>query len=215
MEKNGSKFLVLLEGILCILGICVFALLIQRDSFIQYFAYAGLLLAAFSISRSTRTLSSLLVVFGLQHFSIRVIYYTMAGLVFGFLLAILNNLVSGDDILPGQLAGFAIIAPIIGITEELVFRGFVQSQMGKAGLLPGIVIPSSGHAFYKFLVIKTLPYDLDVNFASLVLLTFLAGIVFGILRHCSKSVIPPAAAHAIFDIVIYGGLISAPVWVWT
>lgn len=215
MEKTRSNFIVLLEGGLCIFGIFIFALFIQRDSFIQYFAYSGLLLAAFSISRSSRTLSSLLLVFGLQHLSKRTIYYTLSGVVFGFLLAIVYNLVSGDNLLPGQLRGFVMIAPLIGITEELVFRGFVQSKMTPAGLLPGIIIPSAGHAFYKFLVIKTLPYDLGVNFVSLVLLTFIAGIVFGILRHYSKSMIPAASAHAVFDIVIYGGLMSAPVWVWT
>jgi len=52
----------------------------------------------------------------------------------------------------------------------------------------------------------------DISF--LVLWTFAGGILFGILREFSGSIIPPAIAHGCFDIIFYGGFASMPPWVW-
>ncbi len=109
---------------------------------------------------------------------------------------------------------FAIIAPLIGIMEELVFRGYIQTKMAPAGSVLSILIASTGHSLYKFLVIKTLPEDVPINFVWLILLTLVFGIILGIFRDRSKSIYPAALAHAIFDIIIYGGSAVAPFWVW-
>jgi membrane protease YdiL (CAAX protease family) len=74
---------------------------------------------------------------------------------------------------------------------------------------------TAGHTLYKFVVIKTVPVDLQTHLPSLVVLTFMAGLVFGLMRKKSGSIIPPALAHALFDIVVYGGAVLAPVWVWS
>lgn len=172
-------------------------------------------MAAIVIGRSVQSISSLLSVFGIIPFSRKVLLFSMAGFVFGSLLAILYNYLSEDRILPAQLSKFAIIAPLIGITEELVFRGYIQARMAPFGSLLSITVASIGHTLYKYLVIRTLPDDLQVNFPILILLTFSVGLAFGILRDRSKSILPAALAHGIFDIIIYGGSEMAPVWVWT
>lgn len=204
----------LLEGFTGILAILVFALFIQSESILRYFSFAGLLLAAYVISRSIRDIASLKGVFGIAPVNRNVLLFTMAGLAFGSLLAFLNNYLREDSLLPPVLTRFALIAPLIGIMEELVFRGYVQTRMAPAGAVPAILIASAGHTIYKYLVIKSLPEGLPVNFTVLILLTFLVGIVFGYFRERSGSIYPAAMAHAIFDIIIYGGSAVAPSWVW-
>jgi membrane protease YdiL (CAAX protease family) len=144
-----------------------------------------------------------------------VIYYSLAGIIFGILLGLLFNFIKEDSLLPLTLTKFALIAPLIGITEELVFRGFVQSKSASSGALASVLIAASGHTLYKYLVIKTVPVDLNTHIPSLVIMTFLVGVVFGMMRVASRSVIPPALAHALFDIIVYGGASLAPVWIWS
>jgi membrane protease YdiL (CAAX protease family) len=212
MDK--SRIIAASDGFICTLAIWIFSLFIQRESGLHYFAYAGLLLAAFIISRSIPNFSALFSAFGISPFRRKTLNYIIAGLVLGLLLAFLNKTLSGVPVFPSILTKFTIIAALIGITEELVFRGYVQAQMAPAGTLASIVIASAGHTVYKYLIIKTLPDELQVNYPLLVLLTFGIGIILGILRDRSKNILPPALAHAVFDIIVYGGFQSAPLWVW-
>ncbi|MCK5693629.1 MAG: CPBP family intramembrane metalloprotease, partial [Bacteroidales bacterium] len=53
------------------------------------------------------------------------------------------------------------------------------------------------------------------DFFYLIFWTFLGGLLIGTLRELSGSTIPPVIAHAVFDIILYGGLAIAPVWVWS
>ncbi len=59
----------------------------------------------------------------------------------------------------------------------------------------------------------SLPLQFDLFF--LVVWTLVGGLLFGLLREKSGSAFPPLIAHAMFDIVLYGGLATAPLWVWT
>lgn len=203
------------SAILVIGGICIFGMFIHADSWQRIISFAGLALAAVVISRSVRDIKSLLGVLGIVPFTRKVIYYSVAGIILGMLLGLLYNFIKADSLLPTTLTKFALMAPLIGITEELVFRGFVQSRSVSSGPLASVIITASGHTLYKYLVIRTVPVDLDTDIPSLVILTFLTGVVFGIMREASRSVIPPALAHALFDIIVYGGAILAPVWIWS
>jgi membrane protease YdiL (CAAX protease family) len=211
--KTRSK--ALLSALLVIGGICIFGIFIHAGSWQRIISFTGLALAAVVISLSVRDLKSLLDVLGIIPFTRKVIYYSIAGIVFGMLLGLIYNFIKADSMLPVSLTRFALIAPLIGITEELVFRGFVQSQSSSTGASASILIAASGHTLYKYLVITTVPVDLNTFIPSLVILTFLAGVVFGMMREGSRSVIPPALAHSLFDIVVYGGLSLAPVWIWS
>ncbi len=209
-----TKYTALSSAILVIAGMCIFALFIHVDSCLRILSFAGLILAAVIISRSVRDIKSLLAILGIIPFMRKAIYYSMGGIIFGVLLGVLYNFIKADYLLPPGLTNFALIAPLIGITEELVFRGFVQSRSASLGTLTSILLASSGHTLYKYLVIRTVPVDLSTNFTSLIILTFTVGIVFGIMREASKSVIPPALVHGIFDIIVYGGATLVPVWIW-
>ncbi|MCK4853904.1 MAG: CPBP family intramembrane metalloprotease [Bacteroidales bacterium] len=188
---------------------------IHADSWLRIISFAGLALAAVIISLSVRDIKSLLYVLGIVPFTRKVIYYSVAGIILGMLLGLMYNFIKADSLLPSTLTKFALMASLIGITEELVFRGFVQSRSASSGPLASVIITASGHTLYKYLVIMTVPVDLNTDIPSFVLLTFLAGVVFGIMREASRSVIPPALAHALFDIIVYGGASLAPVWIWS
>lgn len=202
-----------IEGTACLMLVWVFASLIQREGASRFLAYLTLLGTAMIIARSVSGIPSFRAVFGLDIFNRKVLAFSLAGLAFGMVLAILNNHMLGAHPLPRTLTAFALLAPLIGIAEELVFRGYIQGRLFSQGPLFSILIASGGHTFYKYLVIKTYPGDLLETYTWLVLLTFGVGTVFGWMKLRSESVIPAALAHAVFDVAVYGGMQSIPVWV--
>lgn len=214
-RTSQGKSNTLFSAILVIGGMCIFGMFIHADSWGRIISFAGLALAALVISLSVQDFKSLLAVLGIVQITRKVIYYSVAGIVLGMLLGLLYNFIKADSLLPATLTKFAIMAPLIGIMEELVFRGFVQSRSVSSGPLASVLIAASGHTLYKYLVIRTVPIDLNTDIPSLVILTFLVGVVFGIMREASRSVIPPALAHALFDIIVYGGASLAPFWIWS
>lgn len=133
----------------------------------------------------------------------------------GILLGILTRNRFELTLIPEGFFGVAMVAPLIGATEELVFRGFFQWQMRPAGKIVSILWTSAFHTCYKLLVILSLAVPLQFDFFFLIFWTFIGGMLFGILRELSESSIPPVIAHALFDVILYGGLATAPVWVWS
>ena len=214
-STSQGKYNTLLSAILVIGGMCIFGLFIHENSWWRIVSFAGLALVAVVVSLSVRDFKSLLLVFGFGQFTRKVINYSVAGIIFGMFLGLAYNFIKADSLLPVTLTKFALIAPLIGIMEELVFRGFLQSRSLSSGPLASVILAASGHTLYKYLVIRTVSVDLNTNIFFLVILTFLVGVVFGIMREASRSVIPPALAHAIFDIIVYGGASLAPVWIWS
>ena len=209
-----GKNLALLEAILVISGICLFALFVHKNNFTQLFSITGLIITGVVITRSEHDFSSLLLTLGIVPPSNKITLYIIVGLIFGSTLGLFYRFIYEDFLLPQSLTKFAIIASLIGIVEELVFRGYVQTKTASKGVLFSIVFASFGHTLYKYLVINTLPLDLGISPVKLVLLTFLSGVIVGILRSRSKSIYPSAISHALFDIVVYGSASVAPVWVW-
>jgi membrane protease YdiL (CAAX protease family) len=132
----------------------------------------------------------------------------------GVSLALVCRVLSNLSLFPAALKGIAWVVPLVGMTEELFFRGFLQGTLSTRSTWASIVVPALGHALYKYLVLQSLPDPSAFNFPVLLVLTFAGGIIFGLLRALSKSTLPPAAAHGIFDVLVYGGLSAWPPWVW-
>lgn len=210
-----GKSYALLSAILVVGGMCIFGMFIHAVTCWRMVAFIGLAITAIVISLSVFDIQSLLSLTGIIPLTRKVYTFSLAGIIFGILLGLVYNFCKADSLLPVTLTKFALVAPLIGITEELIFRGFVQTRSASAGVLATILVPASGHTIYKYLVISTVPVDLNIYFPSLIILTFLVGMVFGIMRVASRSVIPPALAHALFDIIVYGGVSLAPVWIWS
>lgn len=199
---------------LIVAGLLLFALFIHDPwprriiAFISVTVSAGVM--GYSIRRESPLQS-----FGILPVSKKVIYYGITALILGAGLAWLTRSTFDLSPLPRSLSSFAFLAPLIGATEELVFRGYIQGHLRPIGRAFSVVYASTVHTSYKLLVILSLSLPLQFDFFFLVIWTFIGGVAFGAVREGARSVIPPVLAHALFDILLYGGYAVAPVWVWS
>jgi membrane protease YdiL (CAAX protease family) len=198
-------------GIIVCAGIWLFAGFIHT---IPVIAVIGLILASLSIVFNTNGYPSLLQITGLSEYKMKLVPLAFAGILLGTSLGMLNGLAEHRPLIPLSLKITAVIAPSVGIAEELLFRGFIQGTFSKTSAWLGIFIASACHTIYKLIVLYTFPAELGINLFYLAIFTFSAGLLLGWLRKASESVIPAAMAHGCFDIVIYGELTELPAWVW-
>jgi membrane protease YdiL (CAAX protease family) len=177
-------------------------------------SFAGLFLTALSIVIFFRNAPEGFSVFGCFRFTPGAIGFLITGIAVGGILGIGYRYFYFPTLIPVSLTAFAIISPMIGITEELLFRGYLQGRIREKNRLLAIVIGALGHTAYKFVVLKSLPDPAGIDFPFLITWTMIGGLIFGILRDLSDSVLPPSLAHGCFDVIVYGGFVSAPIWVW-
>jgi membrane protease YdiL (CAAX protease family) len=153
--------------------------------------------------------------FGLLVHKRRDLFWFVPAMIAGLVLAILvrNHFSMGP--LPGLLTRVALITPVIGMAEEAVFRGYLQGHLRPIGWFFSVVYASAAHTCYKLLVILTLSHPLPFDFFFLLCWTFLGGLLFGAFRELSRNTWPSMIAHGTFDILLYGGMILVPAWVWS
>ena len=195
-------------------GILLFAGFIHQSFPRVLAAIGGLVATAAVIGYSIRNVK-FTKAFGIDRLDRKVLLYSFPGIALGIILGVLCRQRFELSLIPAGITGVAIVAPLIGTMEELVFRGYLQGQLRIVGKGFSVITASAFHTSYKLLVILTLSMPLQFDFFYLIIWTFVGGILNGILRELSESTIPPVLAHAIFDIVLYGGLATAPVWVWS
>lgn len=209
-EDPGRIRLVLLA----FTGILIFAGFIHQSFPLMLLAIGGLAGTAALIAYSIRHLT-LREAFGITQINRKVLLYTLPAIVLGIILGILTRNRFELTLIPAGITGVALVAPLIGATEELIFRGYFQGQLRAFGSGFSIMSASAFHTTYKLLVILTLAMPLQFEFFFLIFWTLIVGIILGTLRELSGSTIPPMIAHAAFDILLYGGLAAAPLWVWS
>ena len=202
------------EVILAFTGILLFAGFIHQSFPLVLVAIGGLAGTGAVIGFSG-THTGLSALFGISRLNRRILYFIFPALALGILLGILTRNRFELTLIPEGFTGIAFVAPLIGATEELLFRGYIQGQLRSGGSVFSILGASAFHTSYKLLVILTLAMPLQFDFFFLIFWTFIGGILFGILRELSGSTIPPVIAHAAFDVLLYGGMAAAPVWVWS
>jgi membrane protease YdiL (CAAX protease family) len=199
---------------LVVAGIFLFALFIHKPWPWKIIALSALLASALIIGFTLRQ-DSLLSIFGIGKPSLRVYLLMIVGLIVGTALGIYTRHHFELALLPATLTLVAVIAPLTGAMEELVFRGYIQGKLNSVNPIFAVFYAAIAHTAYKLLVIISLGRPLEFDFLFLAQWTFLGGLIFGSLRVFSKSIFPPLIAHAIFDILLYGGLLTAPFWVWS
>ena len=134
------------------------------------------------------------------------------GLLLGAGFACLCRVRFGMSLLPDRLHGFALAGALIGATEELLYRGYVQERLASLGAAPAVLGAAAAHTAYKVCLFALSPQGV-LHPGMLALWTFGGGLVFGALARRARSVLPPLLAHALFDTIVYGGA-AAPFWVW-
>jgi hypothetical protein len=198
------------EALLCAFGLSVFSFFIHFSFPYRLFSFAGLILPAFFMSRQ---LPAVKIPLFLKKFNFRNAFYILVGIILGFLIAFLYRN-SRRIPISDSIQTFAAVAALIGIFEEVVFRGFIQGRLKEVNVVFSILFGSFSHTVYKccLFLSPVMPGKIDIFF--LTFWTFCCGLLFGLLKHFSKSTIPPALAHAVFDILVYGQCLTAPWWVW-
>lgn len=195
-------------------GLVVFGLLVNAPyAWARWAAFAGLALILFCFLRSLREEPSPAALLGLARPLPRPAVTLLLSVMFGVGLAVLSRWRFDMTLLPRSLGWFAPIAALIGAMEELLVRGYVQGRLSHLGRSRAVVLAALVHTAYKCSLFL-LAADGGTDFAFLAFWTFTGGLAFGAMREATRSVLPPLAAHAAFDIALYGGLGSAPHWVW-
>ena len=199
---------------MAVAGILLFAGFIHRTYPLKLLALAGLLVSAAVIAYSLRG-QRYSRAFALDRYTRKTLLYSLAGLILGGVLALLTRRSFDLSFFPVRISGVALVAPLVGAAEELIFRGYIQGHVRPVGKIFAIVYASSVHTCYKLLVILSLSLPLQFDFFFLIFWTFIGGLIFGALRELSDSSLPPLLAHALFDVVLYGGMVASPAWVWS
>lgn len=176
---------------------------------------AGLLLAGVVVARSLFEAEDPTTLLGFAVRSRQTLLYSLVGGGLGAGCAGLHRAEMGMSLLPaGRGEVFAVVACLIGATEELVYRGWLQGRLRGLGRPVAVVAAALAHAAYKTSLFAWPPENYASDLWVLGCWTFAGGVIFGLLREISRSVVPPVVAHAVFDLVVYGAVARAPWWVW-
>ena len=192
----------------------VFSWFIHYEFPFRMLSFAALLLPAYFFSRNLRSLSDLRKITWESAPLKITLLYCIAGLLAGMMLAIFYRWKLQISIFPKSIHYFVIIAALIGGLEELVFRGFIQEYVKSINGPFSIAFSTISHTGYKCCLFLSPMIVADIDIGFLALWTFIAGILFGTIKHFSKSILPPLVAHAVFDILVYAEFVRAPWWVW-
>jgi membrane protease YdiL (CAAX protease family) len=196
-------------------GMVLFALTVHSRLPWTLLSAAGLAVAAGAIGVSLAGATSARTLLGIARPTPRILLFIAAGLLVGGGLAVVYRLRMGLAALPaGGLEAFVLPACLIGAAEEVIYRGYVQGRLARLGWPAAVVLAAAAHAAYKTALFAFPAAPWEVNYLFLAAWTLLGGIAFGLLRQFSGSVLPPVAAHAAFDLVVYGAMAEAPWWVW-
>jgi len=140
---------------------------------------------------------------------------TVVGGVLGTVAGLSHRDTLGISLFPsGNIETFVLMACLIGATEELVFRGWLLGRARMLGWPAAIVIAAVAHAAYKTALFAWPADPTPVDLAEIAVWTAAGGIMLGLMRRISGSVLPPMLAHIAFDFAVYRAVAQAPWWVW-
>ena len=195
-------------------GIVLFALNIHDNGAYKVIGITALLLPAYAIYRQTFNNGVIKDIFLEDYRPTKIIKALMAGIFAGLASGIYYRYQSTGSILPEYLTVFALTATSIGIAEELIFRGVTFYLMKPIHLWLRIIMAALLHAGYKTLLFVPGLREHSIDLWSMFGFTFQAGLVLGAIRIWAGHIAPPVAAHALWDLVVYGDRPDAPWWVW-
>ncbi|GAB2832304.1 CPBP family intramembrane glutamic endopeptidase [Ferruginibacter profundus] len=201
----------LINALLCSIALAVFSFFINYAFPVKAIAFTALLWAAFLVSRNLHynVISS-----AKYSFAPQLILYSIIGLQMGIAGAMYYRSSFGMPVLPATIKIFAWVAVCIGITEELIFRGFIQGQLSKINPGFAIIFAALAHATYKACLF--ISPAANYHYSILLFYTWSLGafILIGVVRYYSKSILPAILVHAVFDLLVYAENNNAPWWVW-
>ena len=204
-----------LETAAFLTGILVFTYFITGDKSSVVLALAGIGLSLGILVLKIKSGCSLTMAFGFGSQLKGKILYAGIAILAGLLLGMVYRQSLRTGLLPQRLVWFALFASLIGSTEELIFRGFIQTNLRKINASVAVIISAAAHTIYKLVLFWSLDPGMAINFRGLVIWTFIGGIIFGTIRELSGNTVFPVISHAVFDIVVYGDNLILPWWIWS
>jgi membrane protease YdiL (CAAX protease family) len=194
---------------------CLFGTFAHSRSALFPLAVAGLAATAAAVALAVLASRQSTEVFGLRPMRRRTLPWTTLGVAVGLAAGVWYRYHLGWPLLPQSAGGFVLVAALIGGTEELLYRGFIQGGLRRLGPWAAIGLTALLHAAYKSALFVDAPAGMPTAIGFVAVWTFAGGIVFGALREGGRNVFAPLAAHVAFDLVVYAELTEAPWWVWT
>jgi len=212
MQEPERKRLII-EALICSLALMFFSYFIHFRFPLKIVSYASLLPVAFIIGKSAVSYPVREILLGQRTFN-RFLPDILTGLALGILLSLFYRWYLGISLFPVTIHAFTVIAALIGLTEEIVFRGFIQGHLQKINGPFAIIFSALSHTGYKSCLFLSPAITNEVDVAFLAFWTFAMGIILGIIRHFTGNIVAPASGHALFDIIVYAEFNTAPWWVW-
>lgn len=210
----NKKHKVLAEASLCSLALMVFSFFINYEFPLKLVSLFALVLASYLLGHQLKVLSDLWSKTGESVTFMVSFLFSLTGIVIGILLAMFYRWHLGISFFPESIHWFVIIAALIGASEELIFRGFLQQQVKSINGPFSVLFSTLSHTGYKCCLFLAPAAAAGINIPNLAFWTFLFGLLFGTIKHLSKSILPSLIAHALFDILVYAEFVKAPWWVW-
>ena len=212
--KINKKYISIPEALLCSLALMFFSFFINSGTPLRLFAIAALIVPAWFFSRNIQSLSDLKRIAHFPASTKITVLYCFAGILAGILFSTLYRWHLGITLFPDSFHLFVLVAALIGATEELIFRGFIQDHVKNINVPSSILFGTISHTGYKCCLFLSPMAAGGIDIRFLAIWTLIAGILLGTIKHFSKSILPPIIAHSLFDILVYAGFVNSPWWVW-
>lgn len=198
----------------CGISLILFGFLISWPAPVKWAGLIPLLTTGYIISRNITTTNNRISTAYSRplHFSLPT--FCSIGLLTGLAGAFYYRSSYAMPLWPVYFQWFCGVAVCIGLVEELLFRGFIQTRLQAADPRIAIGVAALGHAAYKSSLFLS-PAMAGITPVWLFFTySFLAFVLLGLLRYWSGSLWPPILVHAVFDLLVYAENTEAPVWVW-
>jgi membrane protease YdiL (CAAX protease family) len=175
----------------------------------------GLAISALAIAWSGFGDSRPAELLGLDRFSGKIAVLTVVAGALGVAAGLSHRDTLGIALFPREnIEAFVLMACLIGATEELIYRGWLLGRARMLGWPAAIVIAAIAHAAYKTALFAWPADPTPIDLTDIAAWTAAGGVVLGLMRRISGSVLPPMLAHIAFDFVVYRAVAHAPWWVW-
>ena len=215
MNKSKSVFLQPMGDLfLFISGIMIFTYFAQQKGLIFLLSFPGLILSAVIVVLRANNWRDIQEVFGLRRIRNENSYFIPVSILLAVFFSILYRNSLKLDLIPNHFTAFVILAAMIGATEELIFRGYIQLRSREFGVILAVLLAALTHTAYKYVLFSSLSDIEPINMAMLVFWTMVVGLVLGIMKEISGSCYVPILFHVTFDILVYGDGAIETWWVF-
>lgn len=196
------------------LAVVLFGLSVRGRPLPVPVAVVSLCAAGILIWRYLLASDGLVLAFGRFSNRRQTVLWSAASVVAGVLLAMYWRWAGNMPLLPSRFGAFVPVAALIGMSEEIVFRGFVQGGILPSRPVLAVMAAAILHATYKTALFLSPAAGEQVSATMIFTVTVLGGCLFGSLRVGSGNVWPCVVVHAVFDIAGYADRTATPSWIW-